>query len=138
MAEGTFTVRVFSGRGLEIESTARAVNVPSAVGQLGFLPNHCEYVGLLSTGVVELSEAATDTVRTFVVSGGLCTFSENVLTLLADGVDQAASVDRANYAKERDVLESKKASLSMLDPEWEIVSQRLARIQAIDALIGGA
>ena len=88
MSDGTFQLKVFSGRGLEVEATVRSANVPSEGGELGFLPNHCEYVGLLSTGIGEyIAASGGSTAQKFIASGGIVTFSNNVLTLLADTVD---------------------------------------------------
>jgi F-type H+-transporting ATPase subunit epsilon len=138
MADGSLQLKVFSGRGLEVEAEVKLVTAPSAVGELGFLPNHCDYVGLLDVGVVEYQPVDGTTPGRFVVTGGLCTFAGNTLKLLADSVDTLESVDRAKYATDRAELEVKKGSMSDLDPEFLLVSQKLARIQAIDLLLSKA
>ena len=104
------------------------VTVPSVVGELGFLPNHCDYVGLMSAGTVEYHPVDESTSSKLVVTGGLCTFGNNTLKLLADTVEMPAeSVDRVNYAKNRAELEIEKSRLSEYDPEFEVVAQKLAQ-----------
>jgi F-type H+-transporting ATPase subunit epsilon len=135
MADNTFALKVFSGRGLEVEADARLVTAPSAVGEIGFLPNHCDFVGLLDVGIVEVEATTADIPKKFVVAGGVCTFANNTLRLLADSVDTLDSVDREKYASERPQLEARRAELSALDPEFVVIAQKLARIQSIDLLL---
>lgn len=134
MSDGTFQLRVFSGRGLEIEASVRSVSVPSQAGELGFLPDHCDFVGLLSTGMIEYMTTADTTPKRCIVSGGICTFSNNVLTLLADTVDLPESFDRTPLSEDVGLLKTQLESLSLFDPEWEVLSQRVARIEALKTL----
>lgn len=133
MSEGTFQLRVFSGRGLEVEATVHSVNVPSQTGELGFLVNHCDYVGLLSTGMTEYVLTADGASQKCLTSGGICTFSDNVLTLLADTVDLPDSYDTQILSDDIDTLKLQLEKLSLFDPEWEVISQRVARIEAVKA-----
>ena len=134
MSDGTFTLKVFSGRGLEVDAQVRSVNVPSETGELGFLPNHCDYVGLLSTGLTEYVVDGEAGVKRCVVSGGLCTFADNVLTLLADSVDLPGAVEKAPAEENLEILKTQLETLSLFDPEWEVISQRLARAEAVKTL----
>lgn len=134
MSDGTFKLRVFSGRGLEVEATVRSVNVPSLEGELGFLPDHCEFVGLLATGMIEYV-GADSTASRCLVSGGICTFNENVLTLLADTVDIPGAVDTQMLSEDLDGLRLQLEAMSLFDPEWEGLSQRVARLDAVRALV---
>ena len=136
MSDGTFQLKVFSGRGLEVEASVRSANVPSESGELGFLPNHCEYVGLLSTGIGEYVGAADGSAKRFIASGGIVTFSDNVLTLLADTVDLPESLDLKPLSEDLTLLKSELERLSLFDPEHELLSQRVARVDAIRALAG--
>jgi F-type H+-transporting ATPase subunit epsilon len=87
MADGTFKLMVFSGKGLELETEAAMVTVPSALGEIGFLPNHCDFIGLLDTGKVTYQASEKSGAgATFDVEGGICTFANNTLRLLADSV----------------------------------------------------
>jgi F0F1-type ATP synthase epsilon subunit len=134
MADKLFKLKVFSGRGLEIELEVQSVHLESAVGQLGFYADHREYIGLLATGVLE-AVSANDALVRCVPAGGVCTFRDNVLTLLADTVDLPESVDPAVLKQDCSLLTVELEGLTLYDPEWEVVSQKLARISAVEALI---
>lgn len=138
MATASFTFKVFSGRGLEVEETVRSVNVPSQVGELGFLPNHCEYVGLLAAGIVDYISDGSAKRGRCIVAGGVCTFRDNVLTLLADTVDLPENIDRGTYATGLTELKVKRDQLSLNDPEWEVVNEQINRISAISTLLAAA
>jgi F0F1-type ATP synthase epsilon subunit len=143
MTSGRFRIEVFSGRGLEIESIVSEVTVPSEDGEIGMLADHRDYVGLLGTGLVNYSPAAegsqladTAQVKRCLVSGGLCTFKDNVLTLLADTVDDPESLDPSILSQDTTLLKAELEGLSLFDPEWEVLSQRLKRIEALRELAG--
>ena len=138
MADAPFTLRVFSGRGLEIEANVRSVTVPSDGGEVGFLADHCDYVGLLGTGLVVYETAENASERQCLVSGGISTFANNVLTLLADTVDNPEAFDTALLAEDITLLKLELERLSLFDPEWEILSSKLARIEALKALAASA
>lgn len=134
MSDGTFHLKVFSGRGLEVEAFVRSARVPSEVGELGFLANHREYVGLLSTGFVEYEKEGVSAQQQCLVSGGICTFKDNVLTLLADTVDLPESYNESLLSEDLQALQMQLQSLSLFDPEWEFISRRVARIEALRAM----
>lgn len=134
MSESTFQLKVYSGRGLEVEAAVSAATVPGEGGELGFLLNHCDYVGLLSTGLVEYATTTDSTPRRCVVSGGVCTFNNNVLTLLADTVDLPDALDLAPLSEDVGLLEAELEALSLFDPERELLAQRVARIHALRSL----
>lgn len=132
MSDGTFQLKVFSGRGLEVEATVSDVTVPSESGELGFLQNHCDYVGLIATGITQYTDAADSSAKKCLVSGGICTFNNNVLTLLADTVDKPEELASARVSDdELALLEAELAQLSLYDPAWEVLSQKVARLQAL-------
>ncbi len=134
MADGTFQLKVFSGRGLEFESAATSVTLKSAVGEIGFLPGHREYVGLLATGIADCVTDNGQTVR-FVAAGGVCTYKDDVLTLLADTVDLKETADTSILKQDQALLATELEGLSLFDPEWEVVAQKLARIEAVRELV---
>jgi F0F1-type ATP synthase epsilon subunit len=139
MADASFQLKVFSGRGLEIEANVTEVTVPTESGEIGILADHCEYVGLLGTGLVSYvaSSAASanqGAAKRCLVSGGICTFRGNTLTLLADTVDNPESLDSALVNQDISLLKTQLETLSLFDPEWEALSQKVARIEALKVL----
>jgi F0F1-type ATP synthase epsilon subunit len=143
MTNGKFTLKVFSGRGLEIEAEVTEVEVPSEDGEIGILADHCDYVGLLGTGLVSYDPSAAGSqiggntpIKRCLVSGGLCTFKDNVLTLLADTVDNPEALDLNLLKQDTTLLRAELEALSLFDPEWEVLSQRLKRVEALRELAG--
>jgi F0F1-type ATP synthase epsilon subunit len=136
MAEDTFQLRVFSGRGLEIEASVRSVTIPTEGGEIGVLAGHCEYVGLLGTGLAIYETSSDATQKKCLVSGGISTFSGNVLTLLADTVDNPEALDTTPLSQDVELLKTELQALSLFDPEWEVLSQKVARIEALKQLAG--
>jgi F0F1-type ATP synthase epsilon subunit len=148
MADGVFKLKIFSGRGLEIESTVTSVAVPTESGEIGVLADHCDYVGLLGTGLVSFTvpaksaspnaAAGEGATKRCLVSGGLCTFNQNVLTLLADTVDNPEALDTTPLNQDISLLKTQLETLSLFDPEWEALSQKVARIEALRVLASEA
>jgi F0F1-type ATP synthase epsilon subunit len=135
MSDGTFQLKVFSGRGLEVEATVSDVTVPSESGELGFLQNHADYVGLIATGITQYTDVGDASPKRCLVSGGICTFNNNVLTLLADTVDKPEEIAVAKVSDdELSLLEAELEQLSLYDPVWEVLSQKVARMQALKTL----
>jgi|LauGreDrversion4_2_1035121.scaffolds.fasta_scaffold38897_2 F0F1-type ATP synthase epsilon subunit len=135
MSDGTFQLKVFSGRGLEVEAIVSDVTVPSESGELGFLQNHCDYVGLIATGITQYTDAGGSSAKKCLVSGGICTFNNNVLTLLADTVDKPEEIAVTKVSDdELALLEAELEQLSLYDPAWEVLSQKVSRLQALKTL----
>jgi F0F1-type ATP synthase epsilon subunit len=142
MAEGSFQLRVFSGRGLEIEAHVSSVTIPTEVGEVGVLADHCDYVGLLSTGLASYEVITSGTregsTKQCLVSGGIATFASNTLTLLADTVDNPDSLDTAPLNEDLNLLKAELEGLSLFEPEWEALSQKIARIEALKQLVASS
>jgi F0F1-type ATP synthase epsilon subunit len=68
------------------------------------------------------------------VSGGIATFSNNTLTVLADTVDNPEALDLAPLAEDLTLLKTELENLSLFEPEWEVLSQKIARIEALKVL----
>jgi F0F1-type ATP synthase epsilon subunit len=133
--DGTFELRVFSSKGLEIEAVVRSVSLPTEAGQIGVLANHCGYVGLLSTGFATYQIAETNEDLRCLVSGGLATFEGETLTLLADTVDRTESVDTSVLSEDTEALQAELEALSLFDPEREVLSQKLSRIEMLREMV---
>ncbi len=133
--DGTFELRVFSSKGLEVEAVVRSVSLPTEAGEIGVLASHCGYVGLLSTGFATYQVGETGEEIRCLVSGGLATFEGNTLTLLADTVDRADTVDTAVLSEDTEALQAELEALSLFDPEREVLSQKLSRIEKLREMV---
>lgn len=134
MANDAFTLKIVTPRGLEREVVATAATLPGVHGEIGVLPGHVKYNGLLGVGIMSVTDAAGATTH-LVVTGGFCTVTDGVMSVLADGVDTLESVDRQSYAKDKAALAEQSKGGGENDPQWILAQEKLARIEAIDRLL---
>ncbi len=80
----SFRIKIFTPAGLFLDETTDSVKLPTSDGQIGVLPEHTKYSGVLGDGVLEFTGASG--VRSVKISGGLTQFANNTLTVLADSV----------------------------------------------------
>ena len=136
MSGDTFQLKVFTPEGLALDDSTGSVSLPAKDGEVGILPQHVSYTGILGTGILEYAPAGSGSKKRVVVSGGFCNFSGDSLTLLADSIDFPENIDRSNYGKDRAALESVIKEGNAGSPEFQAASDKLARIDAIDRLLG--
>ncbi len=131
MAE-TFELSVVTPQGEALKESVASVTLPSAMGEIGILPNHCEFVGLLGTGILEYSKASGEN-RKIVVSEGLIQFSNNKLSITADTTDLPGKGLPAISLK-RPELEKIVTEGNTLNPEFDRAKKVIARLDAIQSL----
>jgi len=131
----TELIRIFTPAGLLLEEEVRSVRLPSAKGEIGILPGHARYTGLLGTGIMEYESVQSGKSISCVISGGFCNDSEDVLTILADSVDFPDTIDRENYANDREKLKGILDTINSSEPRWQDAQTRLSRIEALDELL---
>ena len=137
MASENFTLKILTPAGILLEEVAATVTVPAYNGQIGLLPMHVRYTGCLGTGVLEVHSPAGQSPRKVAVAGGFCTFADETLTVLADWAVLPEDVNRNSYAAERDSLSAVVKDASTWESSWAAARDKLARIEAIDAALGG-
>ena len=134
MAE-SFSIKIFTPAGLLLEATVSSATIPTSQGEVGILPQHVRYAATLGTGILQYTLVSGGQSKKLVVSGGFCSFADDVLTVLADTVDLPESVDRASYANDRAGLNKVLQGGDSTDPQWLAAQQKLARIEALDQLV---
>lgn len=128
----TFKFRMLSPAGLVAETEVERVQIPAADGEIGILPQHARYVGLLGTGVATyVTESGPKKV---VLSGGFVTFENNVLEVLADTIDTRESNAKESLKIEKSTLENSMSTLVVDSPDWDEATSKLKRLQAIEML----
>ncbi len=85
-----FRIRVLTPAGLVLDEETDSVKIPSIDGEIGVLPMHTKYSGLLGHGVLEFTGPSG--VRRLTINGGLSQFSRKTLTILADKVEDEAGL----------------------------------------------
>ncbi len=130
-----FTIRVFTPEGLLLEDVSSDVRLQGAAGEVGILPNHANYIGLLGTGVLEYHTHPGRELRRLVVAEGVCTFGDDMLTILADRIVTADAADVLALEDERAEALAALASGSVEDPERIQAGKRLAYVNAVEKLL---
>lgn len=85
MAKTSFNIELFTPAGLAYRGEASEVIVPGSDGEVGVLPRHTKYVGLLGAGQVRISMPNGE-LRRFGISGGFCSYRNETFTVLADAL----------------------------------------------------
>ena len=78
-----FQLKIFTPAGLLLDDTTSEVKLPSAVGEIGVLPQHTRYCGLIGDGILEFWQPGQKA-RRVKLSGGFCSFADQALVILAD------------------------------------------------------
>jgi len=133
MADSTFSVRVITPAGIMLEDESNAVSVVGADGQVGILGQHVRYTGVLGTGILKLMLISGEE-RKFVISGGFCNFTNNMLIILADRAELPSNINRDSLPKERSELEAALAEGDSQSPQWLEARSKLSRIEAVEEL----
>lgn len=92
------------------QAQASQVYVRTIEGEIGFLPGHVPYVGVLSTAEARIHDSDGSTVHSFAVHRGFVEIANDHCVILSDVAEAAADIDpaRAEIAerKARDLLET--------------------------------
>lgn len=89
------------------------VIAPSALGEVGILPDHCTLLADLVPGVVELRHQGQVSGERFAISGGFLEVDRNHVSLL---VESAERPDEIDVARARTALSNSEAALARLSP----------------------
>lgn len=135
MGTDSFQLKVVTPSGVALEEEVTYAALPTVQGEIGVLPQHIDYNGLLGVGLLSFTKAGAQQPEKVVVCGGFCQFGDGTLTILADTVDFPGSVDTAKYATERAELQKLIEHEDSQSNQWQVAKERLARIEAIDRLI---
>jgi F-type H+-transporting ATPase subunit epsilon len=100
------------------------VTAPSAMGELGILPDHRALLADLNPGQVTLSVGSR--ADRFAVSGGFIEVDRNQVTILAEAAEASDEIDvsRANAS-----LKDAEAKLAKLDADDEEYGRQQARVE---------
>jgi F-type H+-transporting ATPase subunit epsilon len=135
MSNDSFDLKVFTPIGLAVEDQASQVTLPSKDGEVGILPGHIGYAGLLGTGILEYYSTESKSAVRLVVAEGFCSFSESGLSILADSVAKADEVDKETYGETRAELHASLKEGDTRSTDWQRAKVELEKIEAIDRLI---
>ena len=95
------------------------VLAPSALGELGILPNHTTLLADLIPGVVELRHDGASEVERFAVSGGFLEVDSNHVSLLVETAERPEEIDVERARKALAVSEAELKKLSPVDAMYD-------------------
>lgn len=134
MSDKSFKFKIYTPQGMVLDTQTESVSMPGIDGEVGILPEHARYVGVLGAGLVQYTAPGSSKPDHLIISGGFASFQVDTLTILADGVDFDKDLKGLDVEKEADALNAKLAQLNAFDPEWEPTQQKIRRIEAIKSL----
>ena len=135
MSTQSFHIKIFTPLGLVVDEVASELKLPTAVGEIGVLPMHARYTGILGTGILEYRDNS-GAVKRYVISGGFASFSESGITILADSIDSKESaLDIEKLKGEKPALSKLLSDGNTASAEWMRAKERLARIESIESLL---
>lgn len=135
MTNDSFNLKIITPIGLVSEEQASAIKLPASEGEIGMLPQHENYIGNLGIGVLEYESIAEKKTKRLVISQGFCKFEDGSLVVLTDKVIFADSVNKSDFASERETLKVVISSGSPSSGEWVLANNKLKEIEAIEALL---
>lgn len=97
------------------EADANEIIVRTVEGEVGFLPGHVPFVGVLTTAEARIHDVDGSTIHTFAVHRGFVEIANDHCVILSDVAEAAADIDtaRAEIAerKAREKLEADPADV---------------------------
>lgn len=109
------------------------VVAPSAMGQVGIMPQHQPLLADLEAGSVILKKG--DKVDVYAISGGFLEVDREQVTILAETAERAADIDADRAKRALADAEAKLKTLDVASPEYTEESARAKRA-AVRLLVG--
>lgn len=132
MAE-TFQLTLVTPTGIVFEGQVEEVTAIGPRGEFGVLARHINFVTSLLPGVLRITRQPGSE-ENWVISGGLAEVKDGAMTVLADGAESPASIDRGAAEAEERAADEKLSRMSAYDPDYTAAEQTLllarARTQA--------
>jgi F-type H+-transporting ATPase subunit epsilon len=135
MSTDSFRLKIVTPEGLALDEQVSSATLPSAQGEIGILPQHIDYNGLLGVGLLTYSKVGAANLGKAVVCGGFCQFGDGTLTVLADSADLAENIDPSKYGIDRTELQKVIEQEDTQSQKWQLAKDRLSRIEAIDRMV---
>ncbi|MBN1959929.1 MAG: ATP synthase F1 subunit epsilon [Deltaproteobacteria bacterium] len=103
------------------------VVAPSAMGQVGILPDHCTLLADLAPGIVELHSKNNTLNERFAISGGFLEVDRNHVSLLVETAERANEIDVERARKSLKASEAALANLSTTSDDYQNQFNRAQR-----------
>ncbi|HEY6395547.1 MAG TPA: ATP synthase F1 subunit epsilon [Candidatus Binataceae bacterium] len=135
----TFEFKLVTPTGAVFEGAVQEVTAQGPRGEFGVLAEHINLITSLVPGVLQIKRE-NGAVENWVISGGLAEIKNGQMTLLANGAETPASIDRAAVEAEERDAEDHLARMSSYDAEYALAQEAflLARARKQGASLPGA
>lgn len=107
-----------------LDAEVDSVNVPTASGEAGILPNHAPLISALKPGV--LSYTTKGSTEKLAISGGFVEVNSDKVAVLADTAESGADIDVDAARAEREAAEKALAAAGGSIEESEVYRDQLA------------
>lgn len=118
-----------------LDAEVDSVNVPTASGEAGILPNHAPLISALKPGV--LSYTTKGSTEKLAISGGFVEVNSDKVAVLADTAESGADIDVDAAKAEREAAEKALAAAGGSIEESEVYRDQLATANVRIQLAGG-
>ena len=125
----SFPFKLITPTGVVFAGDVEEVTAHSLLGEFGVLADHINFITSLVPGVLE-AQMPDGTKRHWVVSGGLAEVKDGVLTVLASGAEEPATLDPGSAAAELQAAEERFSEVSFYEPEYPEVQEALMLARA--------
>lgn len=117
-----------------VSESVDSVNVPTAKGEIGIMPDHAPLISTLRSGILSYSKGSTTS--ELVVSGGFVEVSMDKVSVLADIAEETAEIDTGSAKTEREEAKKLLGEWNGSEENFEIELERLEKAQARLQLAG--
>jgi len=107
------------------EAEAKEIIVRTTDGEIGFLPGHVPFVGVLAVAEARIYDVDDSTVHSFAVHRGFVEIANDHCTILSDVAEAAGNIDRARA----EVAERRATEALAADKEDADAASALRRAQ---------
>ncbi len=76
-------VKILSNEKILVDTLVKYVFIPTSSGTLQMLPKHCNYTGLLTSGVISYQDN-DDSENQIKISGGVCSLIKDEIQILVE------------------------------------------------------
>lgn len=125
MAATSFRLRIVTPERLLLDEEVEEVVAPGAAGEFGVLPDHIAFLTTLAPG--RLIYRAGGQRHVIAIFGGYAEVADNVMTVLADGAEQARQIDLEAARRHLQEVETAIAKLDVDAPELTLTRRTLDR-----------
>ena len=81
----SYTLRLLTPQGLVTEAKVVGATLPTVDGEIGILPGHADYLGLIGVGTLTLTKENGEKEK-FSLNNGFCRVEKGVCEVLADSI----------------------------------------------------